>query len=348
MTNERKTLIRIRELIDEALSQKEEPDPITGPETIVAHHSEFGDLTFIRMTHTPGLRAVYLMKDAIPGFEFDATEALCVCPNGLKAGTYFEDPDSSMFTLTRDVPEGGVLVYERKEEGAITFLVSYPDITSRNCIERVPLKRYTNSKSATRLCDAVGEENVNNRWRARYGSGNYVQSGIRQWLESDAPAGQWWRPAHKFDRMPSYVGRPGFLNGFDPDFVEKLIPTTLSIELNGVYEVDLPKTDDPCSFSSKMFLPSYTELTGRKNNKIAEGEMWDACNGVYEEACNTYECDRLKKLSLDGKRVWWWQRSCDPSYPGYARAVDTIGHPRDNGWACDPCNAVAAACVIEF
>ena len=60
--------------------------------------------------------------------------------------------------------------------------------------------------------------NTNCVHRMRYGSNNWAESGLRQWLNTAGAANTWWEPKTVFDR-PTNAGSVGFLKGFDPAFL---------------------------------------------------------------------------------------------------------------------------------
>lgn len=57
---------------------------------------------------------------------------------------------------------------------------------------------------------------VNAPSRVVYGYNRWSQSGIRQWLNSAAPAGEWWTPQNDWDRPHEAAAtKAGFLAGYD-------------------------------------------------------------------------------------------------------------------------------------
>ena len=69
--------------------------------------------------------------------------------------------------------------------------------------------------------------NMNHSHRIRYGSNNWVESAMRQYLNSDKAAGSVWTPQTKFDRPPSWnANTAGFMNGLDADFLAVIGKTT--------------------------------------------------------------------------------------------------------------------------
>lgn len=307
---------------------------------IKAMHSVYGEIAFDVVNHdTTNKEVTIMMTDLIDGHEFDATEALAVCPEGLAAGTY--QADSYVFTLTKDVPSNGVLVFTLNGSYVVDGLDVYASIDSLDVLEHVGV---SNSGSGTALSTAVGSDNVNNVARACYGSGNYLQSGIYKWLS--ATGSDWWTPSHKFDRPPSYVNEEGFLGGFDPEFVAMLADTNRVCATNGVYEIGTDGSGNDLVVngsyftSGKFFLPSYTELTGRQNNSIAEGTAFQAFDGF-----GTSNAGFIKRLN--GQPWYYWARSCRPTSPEYARYVSNNGFAGNSNFACTAMIGFAAACVIQ-
>lgn len=102
----------------------------------------------------------------------------------------------------------------------------------------------------------------------RYGYNNWEHSAIRQWLNSEKTAGNWWEAKHLGDVAPGYATTyDGFLAGLDADF-KKIIGTTKKVTaLNTI-------TDGGGSVEllEKIFLLSRTEVSGGNENNIAEGK----------------------------------------------------------------------------
>lgn len=331
-------------------------------------HKEYGTIVFDVVAHDADLdpdnssrkTMTLLMRDALPGMPFDATEALCVCTSGLAAGTYYLTVDSSMttysdleaswsFTLTQAVPAGGVLVfnnnwlYDQIYE-AVDSISSYTSLSSTTPIETAAVTY--DSMSGTDLTSVISASDINYFDRACFGSGNWYQSGLRQYLNATGTG--WWLPTHKFDRPPAYANKTGFLSGFPDDFLSALIETEQVTNTNEVYEIDMQVSTsaDPVTYTTtdKMFCASWTQLGGSQwGHQVDEGTLWDA----FRDSGSSDSPDRVKyDLGMRQSPQWWWQRSCHPYTPGNARDVYTRGAPNHSSWACDPLHAAAAACVI--
>jgi len=191
-----------------------------------------------------------------------------------------------------------------------------------------------------RLTDGLYRQNHSDR--AMYGSGNYEQSNIRQWANSAEPAGRWYRPATIYDKPPHYRDEPGFLHGFPQEFLDRLRPALVPTRTNDMFE-----TDVECGVLREcadfMFLPSFTEFTGKPNRGIPEGKQWEPFVGLSDREL----FERLKKTDINGSAAWYWQRSCIPGSPEYAGNVSVGGNPWSIDYAGYPLSGFAPACIIE-
>lgn len=108
------------------------------------------------------------------------------------------------------------------------------------------------------LCfDAAEPDNTNSDIQ-KYGNNEYNLSNICQWLNSSAPAGQWYTPQHTYDHAPDtsagtgncntqYSHRPGFLYNFSEDEINAILTVTSSVGgalnkkvfLPGLYEMGI-------------------------------------------------------------------------------------------------------------
>ena len=63
---------------------------------------------------------------------------------------------------------------------------------------------------------------------AEYGSNNYEQSSVRQWLNSTEASGNWWKPQTEYDAPITNLNyMDGFLHGIDKDFVDVVFENEL-------------------------------------------------------------------------------------------------------------------------
>ena len=89
------------------------------------------------------------------------------------------------------------------------------------------------------LCFDAEEPANGNSDRRNYGNNRYIYSNLRQWLNSDAAAGQWYTAQHSADQAPdsshvwngynAYNTIAGFLNGFTANERAALLATTITV-----------------------------------------------------------------------------------------------------------------------
>lgn len=285
---------------------------------------------------------VLLMHDCINGRQADATEAIYYAENGLAAGTYnftllpgwdvdYGGGGTYQFTLSQAVPEGGQLVFPwaSNTQAVNTKVSSYASASSATAIESVSV---ISGSGGTSLGVANGQStNVNHGHRARYGSNHWGESAIRQWLNSDAAAGEWWTPQNVFDRVPSYASRPGYLAGFEAAFVAALGEITHSTALNNVTDGGTCET-----VTDKVFLLSRAEV-GLGVERAGQDD-----GSVYEYWDGATDTDRIKLRGTSA--AIWWLRTPSTGGAGGVRGVTTSGAL--NGSYANYANGVAPACVI--
>jgi hypothetical protein len=290
-----------------------------------------------------------LMHRCIYGRSMDATEALYYCESGLAAGTYhfsllsgydttYEGGKTFQFTLEQAVPAGGVVMFPwaYSVNASLTKIATYASNAATAAIEsNISVIEGT---GGTNLGTADGNTpNMNYAHRLRYGSNNYAESAMRQWINGSAAANAWWQPSNIFDRPPSYSNVAGFLNGFGADFVQALGVVDIATVRNTVYEVGGVKGGS-YTLRDRMFLPSMTELGLGNNNSIAEGS-------VLAYYANATQPDRIKyDIAVPATARYWWLRSPNPSYAGSVRSVGPDGAL--NSFRASISDGAAPACVI--
>jgi hypothetical protein len=113
---------------------------------------------------------------------------------------------------------------------------------------------------------------INNMQRASYGYNRWSQSGIRQWLNSDASIGNWWSHQNVFDRPPDQLtSMRGFMAGLPEAFVEIVNPVKVTTALNTVSDTDIGTTEDTYD---KFFLPSLEQEYIVSQLTDVEGPYW--------------------------------------------------------------------------
>lgn len=278
------------------------------------------------------------MHSVIYDTQFDREEAFYFAENGLAAGTYnvtitrqpwyaADVGKTFQFTLASAVPAGGILCwgnYDASREGKNVSV--YAD-------------RYSTSASQTAVMSegsggtALADINVFDR--TVFGSNDWEESGIRQWLNANV-ASNWWTPKTIYDRIVSYYSRPGFLYGLDSDFKAVLLDVTSANRSNEVF--DSHGTKQAYSTVDKIFLLSSEEVNFSSESGIT-------CGKVFDYYASATDADRIKyDINNPSTARYWWLRVPIPHNAGSERNVAPSGalsyYSAGNG------AGAAAACII--
>ena len=309
------------------------------------------------LTHSMVLetKCVYINSTGIYiSMQFDAPETLYYAETGLEAGTYnftllagydtnYGGGKTYSFILTKPVPAGGVIMFPwgYNQQASETKISTYATQTDTSAIETIGV---TEGANGTSLGTADGKApNMNHTHRIRYGSNNYAQSAVKQWLNSNEGAGSVWKPQTKFDRPPSWASsRTGFMAGLPEDFLAAVQPAIVPCRTNSVSEINsldgtVFTTNQTYSLEDRFFLLSRPEIYGTWDSaEVKDGELLEYYSGLTD-------AERIKYDPSSSARYCWLRSP----YPGYAynvRYVNTSG-------ALSNSNAVSAlaaapACII--
>ena len=311
-----------------------------------------------KLTHTMTLEAknVYsLSSGAQKAVQYDATEAFYYAEQELAAGTYnitianqawytADNGKTFQFTLATAVPAGGQLVFAMTYNATLEgkSVKSYANKTTTTALETVTL---TEGSEGTSLGTTNGSSpNVNHMHRAIFGSNNYAQSAVRQWLNSAAVAGSVWTPTNVFDRPASWAtSYNGFMHGLPADFLAVVQPAVLACRTNSLFEVE---SLDGTAFAinqlynlkvDKFFLLSRPEIFGD----------WDSASykdGTQLEYYNGLTATERIKRDAAGTARNAWLRSPNPSNANSARLDNSSGEV--SGSSAYDGYGVAPACII--
>ena len=134
--------------------------------------------------------------DVLPdNMQFELPQALMYCEDGLAAGSYTFKWNSVQcyFTLTQAIPAGGQLRATDSE---------YQTYASQSATAQIESGTVSTDviDGATNL-GQTGTGNLNHHDRVNYGSNNFGESGILQWLNSNSPANTPMPRLTKFSRL---------------------------------------------------------------------------------------------------------------------------------------------------
>ena len=217
------------------------------------------------------------------GVQFSHPRAFLKCPDGLSAGTYninFAQSWGSFtalswtFTLTKSVPVGGRLAgfdYMADDSSSTRSVTSYgaDGITK---IETVSATQGVNGTNLGTLNFATRNGNLNSMQETGYGWNRWKTSAIRQYLNSSAPIGAWWKAHDEWDIAPNELTtKAGFLSGCPEQFINAIKPVEVKTYINTVYDSTQQAEDYDLTYD-KVFLPSLEEMYINPQ-KFGEGEV---------------------------------------------------------------------------
>lgn len=230
--------------------------------------------------------------------QFDAEEAFYYAETELAAGTYnvivgenwgkyCKKNEVYQFTLTKPVPAGGQIAgfTGMPDQAPANWRVStYESAESTTPIETVTPSAGSNGTNLGTLT-AAGDGKLNSIQRVAYGYNRWSQSAIRQYLNSAAAAGQWWKPQNKWDRPPAELAsHAGFLAGYSDDFIAAIKAVKVRTALNTVTDAAEGTYEDTYD---KIFLPSLEQEFITPQASGIEGDAWEYWKKAVERSTPT-------------------------------------------------------------
>ena len=298
---------------------------------LAVNHSVYGTRLFdvvahdyLKSIHDENAHTMTIQQhDLLPGTQFDASEAFYYAEAELPAGTYnftLATAYSSwaegtyQFTLTNPVPKGGQLDISGYVDTAMTALQvrSYANQTTTSTTESVAIT----AGSGGRNLGTFGE-GLNHSSRVSYGSNNYKESAMRQFLNSSAAKGSVWTPQTKFDRPPSWLtSLAGYKNGLDQDFLAVVGKVVLPCSANNTYEAPDSSIAKGAKYTlnDEFYLASAMEIFNTNSDVADDSKVFP----FYEGAGNT---DRIKYR--DGAAANWCLRTPISWNASHVRLVDS-------------------------
>lgn len=232
------------------------------------------------------------------GVQFSHQRAFLACTNGLAAGTYHFDfakawgnnvkPGISyQFTLTKPVEKGGRLAgcYGAPDTAPTSWKVySY----GKDGITLNETVNVTVGSSGTDIGTIPYEKrngNINSIQEMAYGWNRWKTSALRQWLNSNKPKGQWWKPQDQWDICPDQLAnKDGFLCGMPEQMLNSLKKVKVSTFANTVNDEGVEDiTYDYVTLPSLEQIYAQTQIAGegnphtywkRKSGRTTPCEWW--------------------------------------------------------------------------
>ena len=283
--------------------------------------------------------------------QFDAPEALYYAENGLAAGTYnftiqsgydtaYGGGKTYQFTLENAVEQGGQITFGwgYGTQAANAKITSYDEDLVQ--IEQVSVSE---GNGGTSLGTTDGTStNLNHIHRVRYGSNNYAQGAIRQFLNSDKSAGSVWESKTNFDRPPVWNSdTAGFLSDLDGDFLAVVGAVHKIACINNVTD-----GGGSVSFDDKFFLLSRSEIYGGNEvTSVDEGSPYPYYSDYSDlsEAGTDTDMNRIKYRS--GTAQVWGLRSSITTSGSHIRMINATGAV-GNYYANNGGDGISPACNI--
>ena len=304
--------------------------PVIG-DTITCHETA-SDLVF-DIAHVEASKLTLVMHDAFISMQFDAQEAKWASADGsqLPAGKY---KISSTLSFTATQP----FYCARPSNTTLSTSVTVTTYGSNRATIESGLAIVEDVTDCDGDLTASGCENHNDR--VSYGSNNYLESAIRQYLKGTVP-GSWWTPQTKWDLRPSnYAGTP-FMHGIDPAFLDILS------EENKVWKDNTNGTygnTGSHNVTDKFFLLCSKDVNFSSDADESESAL-DLFKGGLSANDNSSDQNALRKKIVGSGYGNWWLRTAYRGTVSYAVGVYSYGS-RDGNDA-NYSSGVVPACIIS-
>ena len=166
------------------------------------------------------------------------------------------------------------------------------------------------------------------------GNNIWSLSNIRQWLNADGAAGEWYVESHDYDACSTTTkNRMGFLHEFTEAEKGIIIPETHTMLLPNI---DGGGTE---TVVDTVWLPSRDEMgLGSENSNYPEGSVFQLFDGDLNTNANR----------ADGWNVVYWLRTANASFANYARYVAAAGSLSNNYVSANNSYAVRAGLTIPL
>lgn len=251
------------------------------------------------LTHSMILGTKYIFGDensAYTPIQFDAPEALIYATNLIGGQTYVFNwagsnnmASGNWYCYVPNDMNGAYQAVLNEGEKTLSFYLILNNTPSPTATQTLSISQSSSGGNVT------GFTTINDANRVLYGSNNYAQSAVRQFLNSSSSGGNVWTPKTVFDRPPSWADTlSGFMSNInDSDFMQVIVEASVPCRTNDLFETDSIDgthftTSSTYTVNDKFFLLSCPEISGKWDNaNIKDGEQLDYYNG-------STQLDRIK------------------------------------------------------
>lgn len=304
--------------------------PVVG-DTITVHETA-NELVF-DIAHVENDKLTLVMHDAFISMQFDAQEAKWAAADGsqLPAGKY---KISSTLAFVATQP----FYCARPSNTTLSTSVTVTTYGANRATVESGLAIVADVTNCDGDLTASGCENHNDR--VSYGSNNYLESAIRQYINGTGAG--WWSPQTKWDLRPSNHAGVPFKHGIDPAFLDILsTPEDLiwKDNTNGTYG-----NTGSHSITDKFFLLCSKDVNFSTDADESSNAL-DLFKGGLAAADNSTDQNNLRKKIVGSGYGYWWLRT---AYRGYVNSAVIVGATGDrNGYNANYTGGVVPACVIS-
>ncbi len=284
--------------------------------------------------------------------QYSVRQAAFAFPDGLAAGAYKFTVGANpwvsgdvgkvlTFTIANAIPAGGQLVFNGAYNKTLvgTTITAFASPTDTTAAETVTM---TEGDTGTDLGTMLRSktDTVNSIDRAMRGSNNWLESAMRQYLNSDKAAGSVWSPQTVFDRPPAWASTTaGFLHGIDPDFVAVLGNVKKTTGLNTMSDGGGTAVHD-----EKLFLLSRSEVYMGDEYTGGEDTPYAYYKNYSDNQSPSTGEDKNRIKYRAGDALAWWLRSPIAGNASTVRLVYSSGAWYASGAVY--ASGVAPACCI--
>ena len=184
------------------------------------------------------------------------------------------------------------------------------------------------------LCFDAMEPANGNSDRRNYGNNRYIYSNLRQWLNSDKGAGQWYTAQHSADQTPDsshvwsgynpYNTIAGFLNAFTANERAALLATTITVGKSSTDSLKIGSLKLYETCVDKIFPLSCTEV-GLSGDHVCGSKLAIFSDNNSRIATVTASCVANSNYSSNpgsGAAWYYWLRD---AYAGSAYSARRVG-----------------------
>ena len=350
-------------------------DPDAGVQTIYSNPWDIMDFRNVEKHDGEVVPAIILGTHytQLVSMQYSGWQAFLYSATGLPAGTYnftiatawgTMTAGTYQFTLTQPLPAGGQIVGVKRWPDVAVANWTMDTFASPSSTTKIETVQVTAGSGGTALgtievqlpTDHSGTIDgnactwtLNGYHQAAYGDNRWKTSAARQYLNSDANAGEWWHPQHNLDHAPDIAGtKKGWLAGVPDEFKAILTPVKVLTAVPSARESAGEPVFDVTY--DKVFLPSLEEhyITEQKAGEGSAWEYWKEINGTASKWPWYTNTDALKvfQLSNHGSSTYRWLRSALRGYGYRAWYVNPSGYVIYYGDAANTSFALAPACAI--